>query len=145
MEYRRNWGRAEVLALLHLEDKRYANALPFFRSIDHELEPALLIAKAECLFGASKFTETLELIRWAESKDFLLPEFFVLKGKALFKLEELEAAKQAFEMANKLVPSLEVKRWIRRCDTFLALAAGKCEKIVRMEPPAPKADPVNHN
>jgi tetratricopeptide (TPR) repeat protein len=142
------WGQEESSVLFAVDNKRYSDALSLISSIEHELEPSLLIAQAQSYYGISKFTHALTVLQSAEARNWYLPEIYLLKGKCLFKLEEFDRAKAAFEIAHRLLPEFEVKRWIRRCEIFLLLGSEKkSPRIIRFDPPPVEVRPgtLKHN
>jgi hypothetical protein len=144
VEPKYRWGVRETSILFFDENKYYPEALKLFSSVERDLEPSLLLAHARCLFHCGQFPWALEVLRTAESKRWVLPEVFLLKGRCLYMLEEYDSARLAFEMSDRCGPDSETRRWIRRCVLQLELAKPGSPRIVRIERDLPPTGRIKH-
>lgn len=109
------WSITEVAILFHTEEKRYNLAMALIKTLDHELSPRLVIAHATCLIGVKNYFGALDVIHSAERKGWDLPEMILLKGKALYFLNEYQTALEAFIKVDQCEHSVDTNRWIQRC------------------------------
>ena len=137
----------ESIILFDVEEKLYDKALELLDSLQHDLGPKLVVAKAKCLLGLNRDEEALDVLINAEKLDWDLPQILILKGYALFKLKEYHTAKMTFERCLEIKPTQEIKRWIQRC--LVQLSANNEEisrRVIRYEPqlthcPSPQLNP----
>jgi tetratricopeptide (TPR) repeat protein len=142
---RHPWGPRESAILFYIEKGNYAEALSLFSGITRDLEPDLLISRADCLFRQGNYPQVLELLQTAERQEWIHPDLFSLKGRALYSLEEYASAKVAFEMSNRCRPDWETQRWIRRCAVKIELAnGGGSGRVVHVDRSVPAVGPIRH-
>ncbi|OHS93430.1 CS domain containing protein [Tritrichomonas foetus] len=143
------WIDKESTILFLTEQHEYEKALELINTISHHLDPRLVVATTKCLIGLHKIPQALEILLAAEKRDWVLPQILLLKGKALFEIKEYNTAKMAFERCLEINPSYEIKRWIQRCNVYLAADNEELSRrVVRYEPqlaqcqePEPEPEP----
>lgn len=136
MEDTRKWGTRESSILFYTEEGQYTEALSLLSSLERPLEPRLLLAKCTCLYNKGMIAQTIESVKEAEKQGWDLPDFFMIKGKALYRINEFESAKSAFDKCDSMFPSPEVKRWIQRCIARIAASGDEVmsRRVIRHEP-----------
>lgn len=130
------WGTRESSILFFVEEGRYPEALSLLASIDRPLEPRLLLAKCECLYHKGMIAQAIEITKKAEKNGWEIPEFYTIKGKCLYRINEFETAKAAFEKSDSLKPDADVRRWIQSCIARIAASGDEImsRRVIRHEP-----------
>ena len=130
------WGTRESAILFYTEAGRYTDALNLLSSLDRPLEPRLLLAKCTCLYNKGMIAQAIEGVKEAEDQEWDLPDFLMIKGKCLYRINEFESAKGAFERCDAMFPTPEVKRWVQRCITRIAANSDEVmsRRVIRYEP-----------
>uniref|UniRef100_A0A7S4P9W4 Uncharacterized protein n=1 Tax=Paramoeba aestuarina TaxID=180227 RepID=A0A7S4P9W4_9EUKA len=102
-------------------DEEYEQALVHYNSaIETEKERAdYYVKRSFCQYKLKNYTEAVGDATTAITLDSSIPIAHQRKGMACFALEEYEAAKEAFQIAEKLNSTPQLKTWIRKCEAEL--------------------------
>jgi tetratricopeptide (TPR) repeat protein len=139
------WGTRESAILFFTETQAYNDSLIQFDGLNRDLEPNLLLAKAFCFLSRGHFPQALECLQVGENKQWMLPELFTLKGRALYGLKEFQTAKCAFEKSNQCQPDPETQRWIRRCAIEIEMAENpQSSRMVQIQSDLPELEQIKH-
>lgn len=102
----------------------YSEAINLIQSEMHDDTPNLLKCEALCNMKLNKIMKALEIVKKAEEKNWCLSDIEMIKGQCLYQLQEYETALTAFQAAEELKSSEEIKQWIIRCIAHLQIENG---------------------